>query len=78
MYPKDQEVVETSKIQSSKPRKNQLGYVAIIVVCVIYILNPSSGIIEILPDIIPLVGNADEAAATAVILWMVKKMRENS
>jgi hypothetical protein len=34
----------------------------------IYLLNPTAGIIEILPDTLPLVGNIDEGAA-ALALW---------
>jgi len=33
-----------------------------------YILNPSIGIFEFLPDNLPLVGNLDEAAATTILL----------
>jgi len=34
----------------------------------IYILNPTAGIIEIIPDNIPIIGNLDEAAAVALVL----------
>ena len=34
----------------------------------IYLLNPTAGIIEILPDNLPWIGNIDEGAA-AVALW---------
>jgi hypothetical protein len=36
---------------------------------VIYLLNPGAGIFEILPDNLPLIGNLDEAAAVALLLW---------
>ena len=35
---------------------------------VVYILNPTSGIIELIPDNIPLVGNMDEGVAVMLIL----------
>ena len=35
---------------------------------VIYILNPGAGIFDLIPDIIPFVGNLDEAAATALLI----------
>ena len=34
----------------------------------IYLLNPTAGIIELLPDSLPLIGNIDEGAA-ALALW---------
>lgn len=35
---------------------------------VLYILNPTAGLFEIIPDNLPLVGNLDEAAAVALLL----------
>ncbi|MEO0563543.1 MAG: YkvA family protein [Chloroflexota bacterium] len=37
-------------------------------VAVIYLLNPSAGIIELIPDNIPFVGNLDEAGAVLILL----------
>ena len=34
----------------------------------IYILNPTAGVLELIPDNIPIVGNLDEAAAAALVL----------
>ena len=34
----------------------------------IYLLNPTAGFLELIPDNIPLVGNLDEATATMVLL----------
>ena len=34
----------------------------------IYILNPTAGVLELIPDNLPIVGNLDEAAAVALIL----------
>ena len=34
----------------------------------LYILNPTAGLFEILPDNIPFVGNIDEATATTLLL----------
>lgn len=39
---------------------------------VIYILNPTAGIFEIIPDNLPMVGNLDEAAAVALLLICLK------
>ena len=42
------------------------------VLCVIYILNPTAGIFELIPDNLPFVGNLDEAAAVALLLMCLK------
>jgi hypothetical protein len=34
----------------------------------IYLINPTAGIFELIPDNLPFVGNLDEAAACALIL----------
>jgi uncharacterized membrane protein YkvA (DUF1232 family) len=38
----------------------------------IYILNPTAGVFEIIPDNLPLIGNLDEAAAVALLLMCLK------
>ena len=35
---------------------------------VVYLANPTAGFFELIPDNLPLVGNIDEAAATALLL----------
>ncbi|MDP0490816.1 MAG: DUF1232 domain-containing protein [Verrucomicrobiota bacterium JB023] len=34
----------------------------------LYILNPTMGVFELIPDNFPVIGNLDEAAATALLL----------
>ncbi|MCZ6512995.1 MAG: DUF1232 domain-containing protein [Nitrospinae bacterium] len=34
----------------------------------VYLLNPTAGVFELIPDNLPIVGNLDEAAACAIIL----------
>ncbi len=34
----------------------------------LYLINPTAGIFELIPDNLPLVGNLDEAAACALVL----------
>jgi uncharacterized membrane protein YkvA (DUF1232 family) len=36
--------------------------------CVVYLLNPTMGVIELIPDNFPIIGNLDEATATAVLI----------
>jgi uncharacterized membrane protein YkvA (DUF1232 family) len=38
------------------------------VLALLYLLNPTLGIFELVPDNIPFVGNLDEATATMVLL----------
>ena len=35
---------------------------------IIYILNPTMGVFELIPDNLPIVGNLDEGAA-AILIW---------
>ncbi|MEA3327617.1 MAG: DUF1232 domain-containing protein [Chloroflexota bacterium] len=41
---------------------------ALAVIGIIYILNPTSGFLELIPDNLPLIGNIDEGAAVMLIL----------
>ncbi len=38
----------------------------------IYLLNPTAGFIELIPDNIPIIGNLDEAAAVALLLMCLR------
>lgn len=38
------------------------------IIAFVYILNPTAGIFELIPDVIPVVGNLDEAGATALLI----------
>ncbi len=38
------------------------------VLCVIYLLNPTAGFLEFIPDNLPVIGNLDEATAVAILL----------
>jgi len=37
-------------------------------IALLYLLNPTAGFLELLPDNIPFVGNLDEATATLILL----------
>ena len=37
-------------------------------IATIYLLNPDAGLIELIPDNIPVIGNLDEVAATILLL----------
>ena len=38
----------------------------------LYLLNPTAGVFELIPDNLPLVGNLDEAAAVALLVMCLK------
>lgn len=38
----------------------------------LYLLNPTAGIFELIPDNIPLIGNLDEAAAVTLLLMCLR------
>ena len=52
------------------------GYNASVFLCgliaFIYLLNPTAGILEIIPDNFPIIGNLDEAGATLILLHAIK------
>lgn len=50
----------------------KLGIILLGVFCLLYILNPTAGIFELIPDNLPLIGNLDEAAAVAGLLMCLK------
>ncbi len=52
------------------PRKKSTSFVvgALAAVSALYLLNPGFGVFEIIPDNIPVVGNLDEAGATALLI----------
>ena len=48
---------------------SMLVNIVIAVFCAIYLINPTLGVIELLPDNLPIIGNLDEASATAGLLY---------
>jgi uncharacterized membrane protein YkvA (DUF1232 family) len=45
------------------------------VACVVYLLNPDAGFVELIPDNLPIVGNLDEAGATLLLVQCIRKIR---
>jgi hypothetical protein len=35
----------------------------------VYLVNPTAGILELIPDNLPFVGNLDETAAASLLIW---------
>ena len=42
--------------------------ISIGILSALYLINPTAGIFELIPDNIPMVGNIDEATATTLLL----------
>lgn len=49
-----------------------LGWLTVGVVGVVYLVNPGAGLLELIPDNLPMVGNLDEATATVLVLSAFK------
>lgn len=41
---------------------------------VLYVINPSFGLFELIPDNIPIIGNLDEAAATTLVIYGIQHL----
>jgi hypothetical protein len=42
------------------------------VLAFIYLVNPTAGIVEFIPDVLPFVGNIDEGTATLIIISVLR------
>ena len=54
---------------SEDAQQNKTFYLMMAAVCGLYLIYPSLGVFELIPDAIPVVGSLDEAAATAGLLY---------
>ena len=45
---------------------------------IIYLINPTAGLLELIPDNIPFFGNLDEAGVTALLIWAINELRAGS
>lgn len=46
----------------------EMVILAVGAIALLYLINPTAGLIELIPDVVPVVGNLDEAGATALLL----------
>jgi len=51
-----------------------LAAMGVLVVGVVYLLNPTFGFLELIPDNTPLIGNLDEAGATAAVIYALRTL----
>lgn len=52
-----------------------LAYVVLAAFSTVYILNPTAGVFELLPDNLPVVGNLDEAMMVTILLACLRALR---
>ena len=52
----------------AKDRPSGCVLVPLIVFCIVYLVNPTWGMIEMIPDNVPVIGNLDEAGALLLLL----------
>ena len=56
-----------------KAARKPIGSILLLIVCLLYLLNPFLGI-ELLPDYIPVIGNLDEAGVTYLLLLAMSRL----
>lgn len=62
------------KNQSINSKIEWVFWASLGLVSLVYILNPTAGIIELLPDGLPLIGNLDEVGATLLLMKSLKEL----
>jgi len=50
-----------------------IGYILLAVICVLYLLNPTSGF-DLVPDTLPIVGNLDEVGVMYLLLRALSEL----
>jgi uncharacterized membrane protein YkvA (DUF1232 family) len=61
------------------PKPHQINLIWYILggIAVLYLINPTAGIIELIPDNIPLIGNLDEVGATLLLIKVYHEISGN-
>jgi len=60
----------------NRPWQRRLIAFCAIALGIVYLINPTAGVLELIPDALPFVGNLDEAAATALVIWGTQAWRQ--
>jgi hypothetical protein len=58
-----------SKPSSAHGAKSKLLALGGAALCAVYLLNPTAGFLEFIPDNVPIIGNLDEAAVTGLLIY---------
>ena len=60
----------------NRPWQRRLIAFGAIALGIVYLINPTAGFLELIPDALPIVGNLDEAAATTLVIWGIQAWRQ--
>jgi len=60
------------------PKLKASAYALGTLASLVYLLNPTAGVFELLPDALPVVGNLDEAAFVTILLASLRGLRRLS
>lgn len=52
----------------------KFGYLFLAIFSVFYLINPTAGFFELIPDNMPFVGNLDEAGAVGLFLYALRQL----
>ena len=58
---------------ADRARGKPIGHILLAVVCVLYLLNPTSGF-DLVPDTLPIVGNLDEVGVMYLLLTALSEL----
>jgi uncharacterized membrane protein YkvA (DUF1232 family) len=49
--------------------------ILLIITCIVYLINPTLGVFELIPDNLPVVGNIDEVFVAGLLLSLINFLR---
>lgn len=49
--------------------------ILLIIACIVYLINPTLGVFELIPDNLPIVGNIDEVFVAGLLLSLINFLR---
>ena len=58
---------------TDRPARKPVGYILLAILCVLYLLNPTSGF-DLVPDTLPIVGNLDEVGVMYLLLRALSEL----
>lgn len=53
----------------------KISAILLVIVCIVYLINPTFGVFELIPDNLPIIGNIDEVFVAGLLLSLVNFLR---